>query len=173
MFGRATEPPHLEFEGAHLAVGEEIAAVVAEELENASLLSGALEEDERNEARALARELRLWVFLASVCDRSDRGGRESLLERLEQLAGRAYHVLDAPRIVDEDTPPIDGPALVGRIVDIHELASGGFEDEMTEVKKAKWERSANRALGDGPGPSSRPPPPSAVSRRRASPSELG
>jgi hypothetical protein len=178
MFGRANEPPHLEFEGAPLAVGEEVAAVVAEELEKAALLTSTLEDEDRTESRALARELRLWVFLASVCDRSDRCERESLIDRLEHLAGRAYVLLDAPRIVDEDTPPIDGPALVGRIVDIHELATGGFEDEMTEVRKAKWERSANRALGDGPRSSSAPgassrPPPGNVTRRRASPSELG
>jgi hypothetical protein len=163
MFGRATEPPHLEFEGAPLAVGEEVAAAVAEELEKASLLAGTLEEAGRTEARAIARELRLWVFLASMCDRSDRSERESLVERLERLAGRAYLVLEVPPIADEETPAVEArptpvPALIGRIVDIHELASGGFEDEMTEVKKAKWERSANRALGDGARGSSSPPP---------------
>jgi hypothetical protein len=157
MPGLSPEAPHLEFEGASLTVGEEVAGVVAEELETASLLTSSLDEAERTEARAIARELRLWVFMASVCDASDRAERDGLVERLERLSARAHRLLEGevgePGRASADATATPVPRLIGRIIDIQELSQGGYEDECTAVKRAKWERSANRALhpvGDGP-----------------------
>lgn len=141
---RAAEAPHLEFVGAPVAASEEVATALSEELDAAAHLASSMEEASRGVARALARELRLWVFLSSVCNRSDREGREELSDRLEQLAGQAHVLLDAPVVASAETTPL--PA-VGRIVDIEGLAHG-FEDERTEVRKAKWSRLSNRALGE-------------------------
>ena len=141
---RAAEAPHLEFVGAPVAASEEVATALSEELDAAAHLASSMEEASRGVARALARELRLWVFLSSVCDRSDREGREELSDRLEQLAGQAHVLLDAPVVTSAESTPIP---VVGRIVDIEGLAHG-FEDERTEVRKAKWSRLSNRALGE-------------------------
>ncbi len=149
MPGFTPEAPQLEFEGAPLNVGEEVAGLVAEELETASLLTSRLDEAERTEARAVARELRLWVFMASVCDPSCRADRDGLVERLERLAARAHRLLELPDVqgdLPQDATATPVPKLIGRIIDIQELSQSGFEDECTAVKRAKWERSANRAL---------------------------
>lgn len=150
MIGCQAEAPHLEFVGAPVAVCEEVASAVAEELDAAAHVTGTLDEHLRAVARAVARELRLWVFLSSVCDRSDREGREELTDRLEELGAQAFALLDAPPPEAQVGAPADStpvPAFVSRVVDVEGLAHG-FEDERTEVKKAKWSRLSNRALGE-------------------------
>ncbi len=175
MFDSA-EAPHLEFEGATLTVGEEIASAMADELERVASHDASSEASIDAEAHALARELRLWVFMASVCDVSDREEREALVERLERLGARAFELVDAEDEEHEQTvvrasqpildpradplaTPLPGTGLEGslapsfamRIVDIHGEDGLGFEDEVTDVKRARWERNTNRALSPTPG----------------------
>jgi hypothetical protein len=161
MNGLYPEPPQLEFEGATLSVGEVVAGAVAEELDHLASLAGTLDEARRTEARAIARELRLWVFLASVCDPADREERAGLLGRLEQLGGRTHGLTCPPEAaagVSPRLPREEQRAIAARIIDIQESGifgdeGHGYEDEMTDVKRAKWERNTNRALSP-----SNPPP---------------
>lgn len=166
MFDSA-EAPHLEFEGATLTVGEEIASAMADELEGFAQLEASSEASIEVEAHAIARELRLWVFMASVCSATDREERDALNERLELLGARAFALIDEapepsmPAQADRIDPlatPLHadeltrvGPSVAMRIVDIYGEEGHGFEDEVTDVKRAKWDRNTNRALSPTPG----------------------
>jgi hypothetical protein len=161
MFDSA-EAPHLEFEGATLTVGEEIASAMADELESVANLGKSSGASIDAEAHALARELRLWIFMASVCNHADREEREALVERLERLGARAFELVDEEpetTVVRTDKPldplatplPAVAAPFAMRIVDIHGEDGHGFEDEVTDVKRARWERNTNRALSPTPG----------------------
>ncbi|MFO0554911.1 MAG: hypothetical protein U0271_41425 [Polyangiaceae bacterium] len=142
----------LEVEGASATAAEEMAIAVAEEVESWVRDGNALDAAEAECAYELARQMRVVGWMVSV-DSGEEIAR--LIDQLEILVFRAGELTVPPAVSGirrRLTPP--------RGLAVADLFSDDFDsdEDLTQVRKSKWDvtRSTNRVLETGPSSQRRP-----------------